>query len=85
MVTLSELASSAPASSSKAGGYQVLSHHDFGSVQGRSFESQEEALRHWKGLSLFAAHMLLGPEGQELRYYGRRGGRDSEMRRFAGR
>lgn len=73
----------------------MVSHHDFGSVHGSCFESKEEALQHWKGLSLFEAHMLLGaggwrwrlaagPDGKELRYYGRRGGRDAEMRQWAG-
>eukprot|EP00434_Breviolum_minutum_P031947 symbB.v1.2.028252.t1/scaffold2980.1/size66004/1 len=67
------------------GGYAVITHHDFGTVDGRIFETKEQALSYWHGLSLFSAHMLLGPDGSELRYYGRRQGRDVEMRQWAQR
>merc|ERR1712113_39792 len=44
------------------------------------FTTGEEALACWGRMSLFSAHMLLGPDGQEIRYYGVRNGRDKEMK-----
>ncbi|CAK9116735.1 unnamed protein product [Durusdinium trenchii] len=90
VVTLSRLASLAarPAASAmqeeQHRGYSVITHHAFGHVDGIVFGTKEEALAHWRGLPLFSAHMLLGPDGKELRYYGRRDGRDVEMRDWAG-
>ncbi|CAJ1341604.1 unnamed protein product [Effrenium voratum] len=86
VTTLSQLAEgrAPPRAGAAAQGYSVVTHHDFGNVDGVVFSTKEQAMAHWKGLSLFSAHMLLGPDGEELRYFGRRGGRDEEMRRWAG-
>ncbi|CAE7248052.1 unnamed protein product [Symbiodinium pilosum] len=63
-------------------GYAVISHHNFGMVDGVVFSDKEQALAHWNRLSIFSAHMLLGPDGTELRYYGKRSGRDHEMKQW---
>jgi len=88
VVTLSELeALAAPVPRAlhqhpRERGYAVISHHNFGMVDGLVFDSREKAMDHWHRLSLFTAHMMIGPDGSELRYYGSRGGRDQEMRRW---
>merc|ERR1711920_452785 len=84
-VTLSTLAQmatcAAPAAPEGTGmGYSVITHHNFGHVDGSVFETQEEAMAHWKRLSRFSAHTLIGPDGQQLKYFGLRSGRDTDMR-----
>ncbi|CAE7915246.1 MSH6 [Symbiodinium necroappetens] len=63
-------------------GYAVISHHNFGMVDGVVFNTRDEAMHHWHRLSMFSAHMLVGPDGKEIKYYGKRSGRDDEMLRW---
>eukprot|EP00747_Dinoflagellata_sp_TGD_P191296 gnl/TRDRNA2_/TRDRNA2_54472_c0_seq1.p1 gnl/TRDRNA2_/TRDRNA2_54472_c0~~gnl/TRDRNA2_/TRDRNA2_54472_c0_seq1.p1 ORF type:complete len:251 (-),score=27.00 gnl/TRDRNA2_/TRDRNA2_54472_c0_seq1:84-758(-) len=72
-------ASSVVGSKVQAAGYCVASHHDFGNVDGVFVDTLDGALTYFAKLTRVKAHMVIDPSGSEVRYYGLRRGRDSEM------
>jgi len=63
--------------------YGVAVHRWWGKIEGQSFSNEGAARSRFAQLDGGrCAVMLLGPEGQEIEYYGSRGGREKEMQQW---